>query len=86
MLILFLWFILSFIVAGLGDGRKITGLGAFAVSIIFSPLIGLIVVLLSDKKNKNCSFCGSEKKSDDIFCPACEKDKKGILKSQYRTA
>ena len=83
-MIVILWILLSFFVGGVGDGRKITGLGAFAISLIFSPVIGLIFALLSDKKNVKCKFCGSEKKSDDIFCPACDRDKKGVYKTEYK--
>ncbi len=44
------WFILSIIVALLGDNKKIGIWAAFFISLIFSPLIGLIVVLVSDRK------------------------------------
>lgn len=80
------WFLLSFVVAGLGESRKITGIGAFFLSLILSPLIGFIIVMLSDKKNKNCKHCGSGMKPDDIFCPACDRDKKGISKYQYKAS
>jgi len=43
---------LCFLVAAVGSGRKIGGLGAFIVSLIFTPVIGLIITLFADKKEK----------------------------------
>lgn len=45
------WIILSFVVAAMGSDRKIGGLGAFLVSLFFSPLIGILVVLASTKNS-----------------------------------
>jgi hypothetical protein len=45
------WIVLALVVGALGKDRKI-GFGlAFFLSLILSPLIGLVIVLLSDKKN-----------------------------------
>jgi len=46
------WIILSYIVAKLGSKKKIGGLSAFLVSIIFSPIIGLLVVIASGEKKE----------------------------------
>jgi uncharacterized membrane protein len=48
--IFLLWFVLCFIVALVGENRKIGYWGVFFISLILSPLIGLIVGLVSDKK------------------------------------
>ncbi len=45
--IFFTWIILSFIVGFIGSDRKIGFGGAFFISLIFSPLIGLIFTLIS---------------------------------------
>ncbi len=50
MTVLLVWFFGSIFVAMLGMGRKIGGFVAFIVSIVFSPVIGLIAVLLSKDK------------------------------------
>lgn len=48
--ILLLWVLFSFIVGFLGHGRKIGFAAALLISIILSPLIGFIIVLLSGTK------------------------------------
>lgn len=55
----------------------------FIVSLFLSPLIGLIVYLLIPKPKSTCTFCGSDKLPNDIFCQGCGKDKKGITKEEY---
>ena len=45
--IFFTWIILSFVVGFIGNDRKIGFGGAFFISLIFSPLIGLIFTLIS---------------------------------------
>jgi len=42
-----LWIVFCFIVAALGSSKRIGSVGAFFISLILSPLIGLIVVLAS---------------------------------------
>jgi hypothetical protein len=46
--ILFLWLVFSVVVGAVGTTRKIGGIAAFLVSIFLSPLIGFIVVALSE--------------------------------------
>jgi tetratricopeptide (TPR) repeat protein len=45
------WLILCFIIASLGSQKKIGGVAAFFVALIFSPIIGFIVVLASSNNN-----------------------------------
>jgi hypothetical protein len=47
--ILIFWFVLSAIIAVAGEKRKIGFWGAFFLSFLLSPLIGLIGLLMSDK-------------------------------------
>lgn len=47
--IVILWIILSILFASLGRNRKIGFGRAFLICILLSPLIGLIVVLISEK-------------------------------------
>ena len=49
--IFFAWLIGSFIVGFIGSGRKIGFAGAFLFSLILSPIIGLIVALVSKDKD-----------------------------------
>ena len=44
------WIILAVFVGSMGESRKIGGFGAFFLSLFFSPIIGILFVLASDKK------------------------------------
>jgi hypothetical protein len=46
----FLWIILSFAVGFVGKGRKVGYGGAFLFSLILSPVIGLIIALISKEE------------------------------------
>ena len=50
--VIIFWLIFSLIVGAIGNDRKIGFAGGFFLSILLSPLIGLIIVLVSDKKNR----------------------------------
>ncbi len=49
--IFFGWFIFSIIVGLLGSSKSIGGIASFFISIFLSPLIGLIVVIVSKNKD-----------------------------------
>ena len=48
MVIIIIWIALCIVLGVAGSKRKIGGAGAFFISLFLSPLIGLIVVLVSD--------------------------------------
>ncbi len=48
--IFFGWIIFSFVVGFVGSGRKIGFWGAFFLSLLLSPLIGLIIALVSENE------------------------------------
>ena len=48
-----LWIVLSILFASLGRNRKIGFVRAFLICILLSPLIGLIVVLISEKHSES---------------------------------
>jgi len=50
--VVFFWLVFSIVVGAIGKERKIGFAGGFFLSILLSPLIGLIIVLVSDKKDK----------------------------------
>lgn len=50
LLVIIVWLILSFLVASAGSNKNIGYWGAFFLSLIFSPLIGLIFALASSPK------------------------------------
>jgi hypothetical protein len=49
MITIFLWIIFSFCIGAIGMNRKIGFGGAFMLSLLLSPLIGLLFTLISDK-------------------------------------
>lgn len=62
----------------------------FVLSLILSPLIGLIIGLVSKEKaipiqvkEYTCKFCGFKTKVNSHFCPACDKDDHGKKKEDY---
>ncbi|MBR9997552.1 MAG: hypothetical protein KFF73_01210 [Cyclobacteriaceae bacterium] len=50
--ILTVWFMLSLVIAFWGSTREIGFIGAMIVSVLLSPLAGLVFVLLSPRKMK----------------------------------
>lgn len=87
MVIFFGWLIFSCIVAAIGAERKIGGVAAFFISIFLSPIIGLIVTLVSSRtsevkfqeqlleQTKKDNAVGSAKEIEELH----ELFKKGIL-------
>lgn len=49
-MIILAWFALSLIVSYLGESRKIGVVWAFILSLVFSPVIGFLVVIASPVK------------------------------------
>ena len=50
-MVFIIWFVLSLLVAYMGEGRKIGAIWAFILALVFSPLIGGIIVLASKHKD-----------------------------------
>ena len=52
-----LWLALSYLVAVLGEDRKFGFWGTLIVSVIFSPLVGLLTVFASDARPRPPRRC-----------------------------
>ena len=76
-----IWFVLTIIVTNLGSNRKIGGGLAFLLCFLTTPIIGLIVVALSEKKEDN-SQGKSEIKVQDVIGTADELLKLSKLKEE----
>jgi len=50
MMIFITWIVLSIVAGSIGAGRKIGFAGAFLLSLLLSPLIGIIIALVSAPK------------------------------------
>ena len=67
------WLILSFVVANMGSSKTIGWISAFLISLFFSPLIGLLVVIASTPVIKN-EF---NKKASSLSLKASKKFEEG---------
>ena len=82
------WLLLIIPVTMFGSKKQLGGFVTFLISLIFTPLIGLIAVLLvGDKKvlvqNQICEFCGFKSPRTTNFCPGCDRDDLGHTKEYY---
>lgn len=69
-MIFFGWIALSFVVAWFGDDRRIGFGGALVLSLLLSPLIGAIIVLLSERKSDIAyreQVIDSTKRQEDVI-------------------
>lgn len=64
------WIVLSIVVAAIGQGRKIGAGGAFILSLLLSPIIGLIITLISPSKEsieQNAKLLEEQKRTNEIL-------------------
>lgn len=79
-------FLLSIVVAVIASGRGRSGIGFFLLSIVFTPIVGIIVLLLMGKSGSEspsldkvdhiywCSSCDStysDYNNKNAICPSC---------------
>ena len=84
MVYVFGWFIGALIVGFVANALQKSFALAFFGSLILSPFIGLLIVLLSPRDTVKCKYCGFKKKPSNHFCPACDKDKEGKTKEDFK--
>ncbi|PIB13133.1 zinc ribbon domain-containing protein [Vibrio rotiferianus] len=85
MLVIILWLIFSVIVGSVAKSKGRSGLGFFFASLILSPLIGLIIVLVIQPNNTNverraidsgqvkrCPKCSELVKVEATLCKHCQ--------------
>lgn len=83
----FFWVVLSILVGALAASKGRSGIGYFFLSIILSPLLGLIIALVSGSNEKQlevdefergelkkCSFCAELIKLQAVVCRHCGRD------------
>jgi predicted Zn-ribbon and HTH transcriptional regulator len=67
-------------VASAAENKKVTAQTTFHIAVIFTPLIALLVVVFSPKKQAvklklfHCKRCGFEFSERHATCPACAKE------------
>jgi hypothetical protein len=81
---LLFWFISAAIVGFAGLNRKGGFLKAFAIGLIFSPLVALIVVIGSAHKNPiGCGHC-ENRLNEAEFCGLCGKNEAGLTRDEFK--
>jgi predicted PurR-regulated permease PerM len=86
MLYFILWVVLSFIIASYGKSRKIGFLLALIVSLILSPLVGAIVVLLSEKSSETMMKLKISRDANLISEEEYQKELKKLVPNQQDQA
>ena len=73
------YFVLALLVTLLATGRRISFAGAFTINLVFTPIIGLLTILKSQKNiiikhyrtRYVCPECHRELNNDDHYCELC---------------
>ncbi len=65
------WFVLAIFVGAIATNRRRSGFAWFMVSLIFSPLIGLLALLAAGKGGKECPACREPIDPLATVCPHC---------------
>jgi hypothetical protein len=83
------WLLACILVGFVGQNRSIGYWGTFALSLILSPVVGLIIALCSNKLipaqiTYTCKWCKFTSTVNSHFCPGCDKDLSGKVKSDYQ--
>ena len=66
------WIVLSILVAVFANSRGKSGILYFFISILLSPLLGFLIVLVSgDSTKKKCDKCGQKIDVSAKICPFC---------------
>ncbi len=81
--VILFWLIFAIVIGAIGDKRKIGFAGGFFLSLLLSPLIGLIIVLVSEKKEVKTEQPRPENKAintsndDSLYNKALQKSNEG---------
>ena len=81
--IFLIWLILSILVAVYANGKGKSGVLYFFISILLSPLLGFLIVLVSgDSTKKKCDKCGQKIDISAKVCPFCS-TKMDFVSNEY---
>lgn len=79
MMIIITWLAFSIIAGLIASNKGRSGFGFFLLSIVFSPLIGILAALVAEKRGpaggeRKCPFCAEFIKQDAKACKHCGRD------------
>ncbi len=78
-----IWFVLSILVGVFANNRGKSGILYFLLSIILSPLLSFLIVLVAgDNSKKKCSNCGQKIDINAKVCPFCN-TKMDFVSNEY---
>lgn len=71
--IFFFWLIFSIVVGVAASSRGRSGFGWFVLSVLISPLLALILVLVLSRKGGEAVYVGGERATPEthVRCPDC---------------
>jgi hypothetical protein len=70
-----LWIVFAYLVGALAANRRRNGFGWFFLSLVISPLLGLLFLLvLPERGMRTCPFCAEQVKSEATVCRYCGRD------------
>lgn len=70
-----LWFGLSVAIGAVAGGKDRSGVGWFLLSLVISPLLaGLLLLLVGDGRSSRCPYCAERVKAAARICPHCKSD------------
>jgi fucose permease len=82
------YILICILVGFTGKEKKVGYWGTFFLSLLLSPLIGLIIALASRNKveiyNVRCKYCGFVNKSNVSFCGGCGKNSEGLIREDFQ--
>jgi hypothetical protein len=73
--IFLLWFGLSIAIGAVAAGKDRSGFGWFVLSLVISPLLaGLFLLLVGDGRSSRCPYCAERVKAAARICPHCKSE------------
>ncbi len=81
-----LWIGIAFLVANLGKNKEVGYNGVFWISVLLSPIVGVIVALVSPKIGNAVASSSSRSTSNDRYKISLDEAKKAAFKGEIESA
>lgn len=80
------WFFIAFLVADMGKGKEIGYNGVLWISLLFSPIIGILVAVISPKINNSSNGSVYKSMGGDRYKVSLDEAKKAAFKGEIEKA